>query len=105
MTNPLYQDTDMEIGVTPDSPQDHYIRFIGGGFEPVKHLIPGGCLEDLATTQRGRFESKISNINGSIIIDALSRGLTIDSLGMGIAQAYIEQEKRYQNDLDDFETS
>jgi hypothetical protein len=94
---PLYQDSEIKIEMHPRSHEDHLLYLCSWGEEELNFIIPRGCLRELATTPRDRLELKMRNLNSDMVEIAFSRGLTPDSLGLAIAQAYIEDERRIQN--------
>ncbi|MBS3078562.1 hypothetical protein J4218_00395 [Candidatus Pacearchaeota archaeon] len=93
----LYEDPQIRVRVNERSPEDHYLDLLGGGKEEREYIIPRGCLRELATTTRDRFPLKIDTLNWIMLNDANERGLTADSIGFALAQAYIESERRYQD--------
>lgn len=95
--SPLYEDSEIRIEVMHSNPEAQIIYFVNEKFgEAVHYVIPRGILEEFATTPRDGIESKMMNFDEHMVHDARNRGLTIDSLHISIAQAYIEEEKRYQ---------
>ena len=97
LERPFYEDPELKIANSPYSFQDHTLYFIQSGQEEGRYIIPRGCLEEFATTPRDRLELKLITMNETLVLHAIQRGLTIDSLGMAFAQAYIEQERRYKS--------
>jgi len=94
---PLYEDPDIRIESMPESPQEHLLYLLRNG-EELNYILPRSCLKDFATTPRPGLESKMRNINYDMVRDALNRGLSVDSLGVAIAQAYIEKERRWNDE-------
>jgi len=94
---PLYEDPNIKIEPMPNSPDDHFIYFISKGQEPSQYIILRGCLREFATTSRDNIGMKMKTLNELMVTDAANRGLSIDSLGFAIAQAYIEEERRIQD--------
>jgi hypothetical protein len=90
---PLYEDPDIKIEHHPRSHEDHLLFLMSGG-EELNYIIQRGILEEIATTPRHRVKEKMRRVNELMVEDAYSRGLSVDSLGFAMAQAYIEQERR-----------
>jgi hypothetical protein len=90
---PLYEDPEIRIDHHPNSHEDHLLYLLSKG-EEINYLIQRGILKTLATTPRHEVEVIMRRVNETMVEDARCRGLTVDSLGYAIAQAYIEQEKR-----------
>jgi hypothetical protein len=93
----LYQDRDMRVEHHPTSHEDHLLFLLSNGGEELQYIIPRGCLREFATTSRDRLELAMRCMNGDMVDEAERRGLSVDSLGLGMAKAYIENERRYQN--------
>ena len=53
-------------------------------------------LKDLALTPRPDLERRLNTVNSIIVSDLKSFGLSVDSLGLAMAQAYIEKEKQHE---------
>jgi hypothetical protein len=93
---PLYRDSQIEIGFNPNSPEDHYIKFIVGG-EKLEFLIQRGILRELARNNRDEFQSKIDMVDEMIGYTARERKLTYSDMHVAIIQAYMEEESRRDN--------
>ena len=94
----LYTDSQIQISQMPPSPENHILRFLE---QPVTvHTIPRGCLREYATTPRDKIEQKMRNANGGMVEDAGERGISAEALGFVIAQDYIHEERRYQEEAD-----
>ena len=94
---PLYQDPDISIEPMLSSPEDFIFYFRDSKEECPHYIIPKGCLRDIATTPKDKLEAKIMDVNYLMVKHAHERGIDIVSLGLAIAQAYIEERKRYEN--------
>lgn len=92
----LYADSDIRIEHHPISYEDHLLFLLREG-EELQYLIPHGCLREFATTSRDRLGLAMASLNRDMVNEAGRRGLSIDSLGLAIAKAYIEIERRYQD--------
>jgi hypothetical protein len=94
----LYRDFEMTIDALPNSPEDHYITFHTIGHKDCRYIIQRGVLRELATTSRDGLGSKMMTSNESMVRDAKERGLSVDALGVAIAQAFLEEDRRYQEE-------
>jgi hypothetical protein len=95
---PLYKDPQISIEPKPESPEDFFLYLFRDSKEECKrYAIPKGCLREIATTPRDGLELKIRAINESMVSYANEKGISIEALGLAIAQAYIEERKRYEN--------
>ena len=90
---PLYEDSQIKIDYLPGSIEDHTLLIKPDG----EYILPQGCLREFATTSRDKIEMKIRTLNELIVCDAVGQRLDIDSLGLAIAQAYIEEERRRES--------
>lgn len=91
----LYEDKDIRVEHHPTSHEDHLLWLLSGG-EPLNYIIPRGCLNEFATTSRDRMYLAMRAMNRDMVEEAERRGLGVDSLGLAMAKAYIENERRYQ---------
>ena len=92
---PLYEDPDLKIAVFTKDPESHEIHILKSG---MRYLLQRGILRELATTSRERLEDKLNRVNHAILDDARQYGLNADSIGLAIAQAYIEEEERFRRE-------
>lgn len=90
---PLYEDPDIRIEHHPRSHEDHLLYLKRNG-EELNYIIQRGILREIARTPRHEVEEIMRRINEIMVQDARQRGLSVDSLGYAIAQAYIEDERR-----------
>ena len=83
-------------------PYDHaiFIKYpqLGIG-EGEEFSLPRGVLEELATTDRDRIESKIYNLNPRISEVLENQRISLDGLHVAICQAYIAHEKIAKFDI------
>ena len=91
----LYEDEDIKITSFYRDPESHTIHILKPG---NRYILNRGVLKELATTSRDDLEKKINEMNSSILHDARKYGLSVDSIGMAIAQAYIEEEERFRRE-------
>jgi len=92
----LYQDPQIEVKFNPKSPEDHILYLHKpGGEEGMGFHIPRRCLEELAKTPRDKAEEKMKTLNDIMVRYTEDLGLSVDSLGYAMAQAYIEEKRRY----------
>ena len=91
--NPLYEDPDIRIEVMHHNSKGHCLYLLGNG-EESQYIIPRGVLSEFATTPRDALESKMRNFNEPMVVDAIRRRLSVDSLGFAMAQACSEEERR-----------
>jgi hypothetical protein len=91
---PLYQDDEITIEYHPSSVEDHVLHVTYDGTDRLSYLLQRGILHDLATTQRGGIESKISNFNPELLFHLKEKNIGIDGLHVAICQAYAEEEAR-----------
>ncbi|MEK6917327.1 MAG: hypothetical protein AABW51_00075 [Nanoarchaeota archaeon] len=105
-TNTLYEDSQIrvtyllspETGKEEDiiSAEDHELWVKERRGEWNRYMIGRGILKELARTSREDRGRKLETIHPGIRIELelLGTGLNIDSLGVAISQAYIEDEER-----------
>lgn len=87
---PLYEDSQLLVDYLPNCIEDHFLLIKPDG----NYIIPRGCLEDFARTSRDRLKSKMMTLHEFMVREAREKGLSVDSLGLAIAKAYIEEERR-----------
>ena len=92
---PLYEDPDITIDYMRSSPQYH-VLILHKEVEATSYLFGRGVLKDGARTPRHKLEGFLKNYNEPMVIDAEMRGLNADALGVAIAQAHIEEERRIE---------
>lgn len=92
---PLYQDTQIKIDHLPNSADDH-ILYIDHNGEDLEYIIPRGVLHELARLPRGGIEEKIAVWNPNILFMLEQKRIPVDGLHISICQAYMEEERRYQ---------
>ena len=98
---PLYEYSEIIIDSLPHSPQDHYVAIIGGNVKRIEYLIQRGILKEFANTTSDEIGSKMKSLDEMMVMDAIDRGLTVNTLHNAIVQAYNEEERRYQVWLDE----
>jgi hypothetical protein len=91
----LYEDKDIKITFFCRDPESHKVHILKSG---SRYIFPRGVLREFATTSRDDLEKKINGMGSLILHDARKYGLSVDSIGMAIAQAYIEQEERFRRE-------
>ncbi len=92
----LYEDRDMRIEHHPTSHEDHLLFLLRNG-EELNYIIFRGCLREFATASRDRMGLAMRTMNRDMVDEAERRGLSVDSLGLAMAKAYIEDQRRYQD--------
>jgi hypothetical protein len=99
---PLYEDRQLKVTYQMDfdgnvvSVEDHelLIKISEGDYD--RHLIQRGGLKELAFTSRDDLEGKLRLINKNIPLALLQFSINPEAVGMALAQAYIEDEKRHK---------
>ena len=90
---PLYEDGQIVIHYCMNHNGAHILN-IGDG----SYFLDAGILDDLATTPRGDLTGKLDSVNPAIVRDARQHGMSVDSIGMALAQARVrELEKELSN--------
>ncbi|MBS3094166.1 hypothetical protein J4474_00735 [Candidatus Pacearchaeota archaeon] len=91
---PLYQDSRIKVDYLPNAIEDHEL-ITDDGDGPYL-ILQRGILEQCARTSRDRFPELIERITNFTFTPSLNEsGLTLDSIHVAICQAYMEQERRY----------
>lgn len=99
--NPLYEDSQLKITLLSDadgnviSGEDHELWVKGKG-KLERYAIQRGILKELARTSRDDFGTILERTNSGIGFFLNTVGLTYDSVGVAISQAYIEEQERFE---------
>src|SRR3989344_6699218 len=96
---PLYQDHEISISLLKDPEgkilgDEHEVLFC----EPkqTRYILQRHVLETLANSPRPRLLERLETMHPGISYDLEQRGLTSDSVGFALCQAYIEEERRFE---------
>jgi len=94
---PLYEDLNFKVEYNERSPQDHML-FIKEGDSWMPYAVDRGILQELARTQVGGIEAKLSAMNDMILAHLREKKLGVDGLHIAFCQAYQKEQDRYFKD-------
>ena len=93
--NPVLQeDSDIRIEHYPTSPEDYLLFLLRG--KNYNILFPR-MFKRICNNFQGQNGFSNEMHDRDMTDEALRIGLSVDSLGLGMAKAYIENERRYQD--------
>lgn len=103
-TNPtLYGDRQLKITYLLDqkgkitSIEDHELWILDANAQTQRYILPRSTLKEFARTPRDKLEQRLENLHPGIYLTLRNKtSLTIDSIGVAIAQAYIEELRRLE---------
>ncbi|MFA5856745.1 MAG: hypothetical protein WC867_05275 [Candidatus Pacearchaeota archaeon] len=94
--DPLYEDDNIRIEDFLASPNLTSFYFISNNNIISQYFIPKDKIKEIANSNRSVAKSLITSLDKDLLFDAKNKGLSIDYLGLSIASAYRELEKRLE---------
>ena len=92
----LYRDDEIRIEINPTYPDEHSLYLFKKNKNDGGYVFPRGILEELAKSNWGGIERKIHACNELILYKLRQEEISIDHLHVAVCQAYMEEQRRYQ---------